>query len=87
MGFLEKPMVKINVVLYATLAKYHPRGEGTKEFILEVPKCTTLAELLNILKVPQEESKQIFVDSLRREPDYQLQNGERAAIFPPIAGG
>ena len=80
-------MVKIKIVLYATLAKYHPQGEGTKEFELEVAKNTTLEELLNILKVPQEESKQIFVNNLRRELDYRLQDGERAAIFPPIAGG
>ncbi len=80
-------MREIQVTLYATLCKYHPHEEGTKPFKLEIENGETLGELLKRLEIPKDESKQIFVNNRREDHDYLLQEGDRVAIFPPIAGG
>jgi len=54
---------------------------------MEMPEGSTVEDLLRELKIPPRESKQVFVNSLRQEKEYKLQDGERVAIFPPIAGG
>lgn len=80
-------MIKVEVVLFATLRKYNPGGESSEPFYLEMPEGSTIGDLLKALKIPIQESKQVFINSRRQEWDYLLQNGDRAAIFPPIAGG
>lgn len=80
-------MPDVEVVLYATLGKYHPEGKATEPFCFQIPEGTTVAGLLAALGIPPGESKQVFVNNRRREPGYVLQEGERVAIFPPIAGG
>jgi len=80
-------LIALEVVLYASLRRYNPHGESSGPFTLHLPVGSDLASLLRELKIPPHESKQIFVDSVRREQDYILQDGERVAVFPPIAGG
>jgi molybdopterin converting factor small subunit len=80
-------MITIEVALFATLRIYNPNGESSEPFKMQVPEGSTVTNLLAILKIPPGESKQVFINSCRQELDYILQEGERAAIFPPIAGG
>jgi sulfur carrier protein ThiS len=54
---------------------------------MDVPAETTVDGLLAMLGIPAEEMKQTYVDSLRQEGGYVLKDGERVAVFPPIAGG
>ena len=80
-------MIKVEVVLFATLQKYNSEGESSQSFYLEMSDDSTVKDLLKILKIPARESKQVFINSRRQEWNYNLQDGDRAAIFPPIAGG
>lgn len=80
-------MITLEVVLFATLRKYNPHGKSSDPFKMEMPEGSTVEDLLRELKIPPRESKQVFVNSLRQEKEYKLQDGERVAIFPPIAGG
>ncbi len=80
-------MKEIQITLYATLRKYHPREDGSKPFTLEIEDSLTIEDLLKELSIPREESKQIFVNNRRQDMEYLLQKGDRVAIFPPIAGG
>ncbi len=80
-------MIKVEVVLFATLQKYNSEGESSQSFYLEMSDDSTVEDLLKILKIPARESKQVFINSRRQEWNYNLQDGDRAAIFPPIAGG
>ncbi len=80
-------MIKIEVVLFATLRKYHPGGKSSEPFTMQIQEGTTIEGLLKILKIPPRESKQVFVNSVRQEKDYVPKDGERVAVFPPIAGG
>ncbi len=80
-------MITLEVVLFATLRKYNPNGESSDPFPMQVPEGSTIEYILKELKIPPRESKQVFVNSIRQDKDYVLKNGERVAIFPPIAGG
>jgi len=80
-------VIKVEVALFATLSKYNPAGESTEPFTLQFPEGSTVEDVLKRLQIPPQESKQVFVDSHRRDRDYVLKEGERVAIFPPIAGG
>lgn len=80
-------MIKVEVVLFATLRIYNPNGESSDPFLMEVPEGSTVEYLLKELKIPPKESKQVFINSRRQEKDCVLQDGDRVAIFPPIAGG
>jgi molybdopterin converting factor small subunit len=80
-------MTAIEVALFATLRKYRPTGDGSGVFWLDVPDGTTVDKLLELLGIPATEAKQAFVNNHRQEGEYVLQDKERVAIFPPIAGG
>ena len=54
---------------------------------MSVPQGTTIDNVLEILGIPAAEMKQTFVNGLYQQGDYVLQDKERVAIFPPIAGG
>jgi molybdopterin converting factor small subunit len=80
-------LISIEVALFATLRKYRPGGGASSAFWLDVPDGTTIDQLLELLGIPATEAKQTFVNRHHQEGEYVLQDRERAAIFPPIAGG
>ncbi len=80
-------MITVEVVLFATLRKYNPHGPSSEPFNMQVPVGSTVDYILKELKIPPRESKQVFINSIRQDRDYVLKDGERVAIFPPIAGG
>jgi len=80
-------MITLEVNLFATLKKYAPEEASYGGFKYRVEKGTTIRELINKLGVPEEECKQAFVNHYRQEWDYQLQEGDRIALFSPVAGG
>ena len=79
--------IRVEVALFATLRKYHPHKPETGAIWLDVPVGTTIDEVLTIMNIPVEQTKQAFVSSRQRKGDYVIQDGERVGIFPPIAGG
>lgn len=80
-------MKEIQITLYATLRKYHPEKESSLPFHLQIEDQDTIKDLLKRLRIPPKESKQVFVNNRRKEEEYLLSEGDRVAIFPPIAGG
>ena len=80
-------MIKVECRLYAALRKYAPDYGLGEAMELELPDGTTLAELYELLKVPPDEVKRAFVSGLSRGPGHALSDGDRVALFPPIAGG
>ncbi len=79
--------MKVEVRLYATLRKYSPEMGIGEAVILQMPEGARLADLLARLDVPKSEVKTAFVNNRRRDEDYQLHDGDRVALFPPVAGG
>ena len=79
--------MKIQVELYATLSKFLPPGAEGRKAMLELPEGSTIAELLNQLKIPTEMTALLMVNGTHQPPDTALKDGETIAIFPPLAGG
>jgi len=80
-------MIEVEVRLYATLRKYSPETGIGEPMILQVPEGERLSDLLTRLGIPQHEVKTAFVNSRHQDEDYQLRDGDRVALFPPVAGG
>ena len=72
----------ILVKIYATLRKYTD-GEGT----IHMDQAETVKDVLDKIGVPEKEVKNVIVNGRRRGIDYQVADGDRVALFPPIAGG
>jgi molybdopterin converting factor small subunit len=71
----------ILVKVYATLRTY-TGGEGT----LYMDEAET-EDILDKLGVPTKDVKNVIVNGRKRSIGYLLVDGDRVALFPPIAGG
>lgn len=81
-------MIEVEVRLYASLRKYDSCGRKLGEaFWLKIEEGASLCQLYESLKIPVDEIKRAFVNGIIRDHEYHLSNGDRVAIFPPIAGG
>lgn len=76
-------MVFIEVKLFASLASKTPSDSEA----YKIEPGLTVAGLLQLLDVPVDEAKLIFVDGVRCPPNTPLNGGERVGIFPPVGGG
>lgn len=80
-------VITLRARLYASLRRYQP-GVGHGEAIeVQLPEGSKVADLLDKLGIPENETKQVFVNGRLQLSDYVLQDGEEVGIFPPIAGG
>jgi molybdopterin converting factor small subunit len=77
--------MKVELNLYASLARFHPRSPGDR--ILDVSDGTTILDLLRRLDVPMEKVKIIFLNGIHAGGPELLKNGDRIGVFPPVAGG
>lgn len=82
----DLPMI-ISVKLFTSLADYVPGVKSGEPFEVKVKNGTTLADLINQLKLPIKEAKLLFANGLVKSPDYLLKNNDEVGIFPPIGGG
>ena len=80
-------MVAVDVVLFAHLSDFQPDGRGGRHSrTFEFERGTTIADVIAMLKLPTE-PRVIFVNSRHAEESQVLEEGDRLAIFPPVAGG
>ncbi len=75
--------IHITLKLFATLRAYAP--EEADHY--PVAPGTTVADIIRELKIPEKDAKLIFINSIRKEQDTRLQDGDRLGIFPPVGGG
>ena len=79
--------MEIEVQLFASLMQYMPGQTGHAPYVMEVAEGTTVGALLASLKIPTGLAKLIFRNGVHAREEEVLQNGDRVAAFPPIAGG
>jgi len=79
--------MNIRVKLFATLSRYPGNGAPGVPFEIELSDGTTLADLVDRLKLPHEEVKVFFVNGRARPADWPLEAGDEVGIFPLVAGG
>jgi len=79
--------MNVDIALFAYLADYQPDGQGgraPRAFTLD--EGTTVADLIVSLGLP-DEPRIVFVNGKHAEETAVLHDGDRLAIFPPVAGG
>jgi sulfur carrier protein ThiS len=79
--------MKIEVVLYAQLACLLPGDRTGNAASMEVEDGCTIRDVLVSLNVPPNAPKILFVNGRHAKDDQVLAEGNRLAVFPPIAGG
>ncbi len=81
-------MITIEIKLFANLREYNPEEPGSKgAFEYEIAEGSTVEDLYRELGIPEDHVKMNFVNNLKKSKDYELEQGDRVAVFPPIAGG
>lgn len=77
----------VQLALFAYLSQYQPDGLGGRlARPVEVPDGTTVGELIARLGLP-DGPRAVFLNGRHAADDRLLSEGDRLAIFPPIAGG
>ncbi|MDO8847232.1 MAG: MoaD/ThiS family protein [Coriobacteriia bacterium] len=79
--------MKVDVVLFAHLATFQPDGKGGRHSrAFDLAEGTIIAEVVEMIGLP-DEPRVVFVNSRHAPEDQELFEGDRLAIFPPVAGG
>lgn len=79
--------VKVDVVLFANLSSFQPDGRGGRHSrMFDLDEGTTIADVVAMIGLP-DEPRVVFVNSRHAPEDQVLREGDRLAIFPPVAGG
>ena len=79
--------MKVDVALFAYLSDHQPDGLGGRHArAFDLPDGTTIAGVIADLKLP-DQPRIVFVNNRHAAEDSTLNDGDRLAIFPPIAGG
>jgi sulfur carrier protein ThiS len=77
----------ISLALFAYLSAYQPGGQGGRySRLLEFAEGTTIAAVIASLGLP-DGPRVVFVNGKHAPDEYVLVEGDRLAIFPPVAGG
>jgi sulfur-carrier protein len=77
----------IHLALFAYLSEYQPDGDGGRHARpLELADGTTIADVIGRLGLP-DQPRVVFVNGRHAPEEQSLAEGDRLAIFPPVAGG
>jgi len=77
----------VTVKLFASLSRFSPGGLAGTPFELDLPASATVQTVLDLLGIPQAESRVAFINGLIKDVDCVLAPGDELGIFPPIGGG
>ena len=79
--------MRVDVALFASLSAYQPDGLGGRHArSMDLPDGTTIADLIGQFSLP-DQPRVVFVNNRHAEESSVLRDGDRLAIFPPVAGG
>lgn len=77
----------VELALFASLSQYQPDGQGGRQARpVDVASGQTISELIEQLGLP-DEPRVVFVNGRHAAEETVLSEGDRLAIFPPVAGG
>jgi molybdopterin converting factor small subunit len=83
----HKPQIEVEVVVFATLRKYMPDLKLGESKFIKIPLGTSMAELRDLLKLPQDEVKIVMRNNRHAEIFDVANDGDRIAFIPAVAGG
>jgi molybdopterin converting factor small subunit len=76
--------IRVKVVLQAGLRKY---GEGVRESMVVLPAGATIGDLIEILRMEEEDVWMIGVNGVLGKRENLLSEGDRVEFYEPVAGG
>lgn len=79
--------MRVEVRLFATLARYLPPDHHAGSAIVEVADGSTVADLAEALGIPASFSRIALVNDREADEDQPLGAGDVVTLFPPLAGG
>jgi len=79
--------MKIEIQLYASLAKYLPQDAENKTWVLEVPGGASLSDVIRLMSLPDPSIKLVFLNGRHADRSTRLKDGDRVGLFPPVGGG
>jgi molybdopterin converting factor small subunit len=79
--------MKVNVRLIGSYRKLFPSETKGSSIEVEVPRGTTIAELLSQFEVPLTDDSVIVVNGLSVDWETALVEGDEVAAFSAMAGG
>ena len=75
---------KVTVRVFATLRRYVDDAESVD---VGVAPRETVADVLERLEIPADQTRIIFVDGRKSSLSQELSGGETMSVFPAIGGG
>ena len=79
--------MRIEVRLFATLARYLPPDSHDGAAVLEVPETSTVRDVLRRLDIPTDLERVTLVNGGDSSPGSPLRPGDILTVFPPLSGG
>lgn len=79
--------MRVTVKLFATLVRFKEGSRAGKAFDMELLEGLTVQDLINVLKIPVEETHVVFINSIIVENEAKLKDGDVVGLFPPVGGG
>lgn len=77
----------VKVKLFATLRKYYPEVPLGESFNVTLDSGSTIAQLYEHLRIPEEQIKITLVNGLYCERTHVLSDEDEVGIFSPVGGG
>jgi len=79
--------MKIEIHLYASLAKYLPQDAENKTWVLKVPEGAGVSDVIRLMNLPDPSVKLIFLNGRHADRNTRLKDRDRVGLFPPVGGG
>jgi molybdopterin converting factor small subunit len=79
--------VRIEVRLFATLARYFPKGTEAGSAYFDVAEGSSVGDAADALGIPADLSRIVLVNDQDADDNQRLVEGDVVTLFPPLAGG
>jgi molybdopterin converting factor small subunit len=79
--------VRVEVRLFATLARYLPKPSQTDSTSLDIIDGSTVGDVAAALGIPADLSRITLVNDTEADDSRRLHPGDVVTLFPPLAGG
>jgi sulfur carrier protein ThiS len=80
-------LIEIELRVFGELRNYIEKMEIGESRTVRCDDGSTAKDILSRLGIPETEAKIILVNGRAKEVDDKLNDGDRLAIFPAVAGG
>jgi molybdopterin converting factor small subunit len=79
--------MRVTVKLFATLVRFKDGSRTGSPFEVELPEGSVVQDLIDLLKIPAEETHIVFINNIIEEHHSLLNDGDVVGMFPPVGGG